>query len=212
MSSISKNNNTIFTTFKKCKNIIDDVQNIVNMPKIITVNKFNEESAKQFISDFYEAENSNQEIIPILIDSYGGQVYSLLSMIDCIKSSKKKIATISIGKSMSCGSILLSCGTEGYRYISPTSTVMIHDVSLGTHGKIEEVKADAKEGERLYNLVFNIMDKNCGHEDGYFQKLIHKKGHADWYLNPEEVVSHNLANHIRIPKFEISVSANIKFC
>lgn len=206
---VSKN---MFTKINKDPNIKGYINNIINLPKVVVVNKFTEESAKQFFSDLNEAENTNQDIIPIVIDSYGGQTYSLFAMIDCIKSSKKKIATISIGKSMSCGSVLLSCGTDGYRFVSPLSTILIHDASNWIGGKTEEIKSSAKETERVNNLVYHIMDRNCGHEEGYFQKIVHEnKGHADWHLTAEEAIEHKLANHIRIPRFEVTVSTETKF-
>jgi ATP-dependent Clp endopeptidase proteolytic subunit ClpP len=202
----------LFTVLRKDPKIKGKAEDLVTLPKVIVVNKFTEESAKQFYGDMSEAENNPQEIIPIVIDSYGGHVYSLLSMIDCVKASKKKIATISLSKSMSCGSILFSCGADGYRFISPLSTIMIHDVSNWTGGKLEELKADTKEAERLNNLIFRMMDRNCGHEEGYFQKIIHDhKGHADWFLTAEEAVEHKLANHIRIPRFEITISTETRF-
>ena len=53
-------------------------------PVIVKVNKFNEESAKKFHQEMAAAHNSGQKVIPIVIDSYGGQVYSLMSMISAI--------------------------------------------------------------------------------------------------------------------------------
>ena len=50
---------------------------------------------------------------------------------------------------MSCGAILFSFGVDGMRYMDPDATVMIHDVSSMGWGKVEEIKADAKEVERL---------------------------------------------------------------
>jgi ATP-dependent Clp protease protease subunit len=46
-------------------------------PAIVKVNKFTEESAKKFHQEMAMAHNSGQKVIPIVIDSYGGQVYSL---------------------------------------------------------------------------------------------------------------------------------------
>jgi ATP-dependent Clp protease, protease subunit len=201
----------IFTTVCKDKAIKGKVDDIVNLPKIVVVNKFNEESAKQFYQDMTEAENSDQDIIPVVIDSYGGQVYTLLAMVDYLRASKKKIATISISKSMSCGAVLFSCGTDGYRFVTPMSTILIHDVSSWVYGKVEDIKIKAQEVERLNNMIYEIMDRNCGHEAGYFQKIVHdKKGHADWFLTPEEAVEHKLANHIRIPRFEVTISTETK--
>lgn len=125
------------------------IDDLYDNPVIVQVNKFTEDSARQFIQDLQRAEQNKQSVIPVVIDSYGGQVYALLSMVDAIKRCKKPVATIAMGKAMSCGSILLSCGAEGMRYISPNATVMIHDVSSITMGKVEELKADANEASRL---------------------------------------------------------------
>jgi membrane-bound ClpP family serine protease len=74
-------------------------------PVVIRVNKFNEESAKNFNQSVSLAHNTGQPVIPVIIDSYGGEVYSLMSMISAIKASEVPIATIVEGKAMSCGAI-----------------------------------------------------------------------------------------------------------
>lgn len=180
-------------------------------PNIIYVNKFNEESAKEFLESMINAQNTGQTIIPIIIDSYGGEVYSLLKMIDVIKSSTVPVATICMGKAMSCGAVLLTCGAEGHRYMAPTATVMVHDVSSFSHGKVEEIKADAKETDRLTKLIFKIMADNCGKDATYFSKLIHDKGHADWYLDADEVKKHGIVNHLRVPRLKVAFDAELTF-
>ena len=114
-------------------------------PVIITVNKFNEESTKKFRTDINMAANSGQKVIPIVIDSYGGEVYSLMSMVSMIKSCPLPVATIIQGKAMSCGIALASFGTEGMRYMDPDATEMIHEVSSSSWGKNEELKESADE-------------------------------------------------------------------
>ena len=79
-------------------------------PVIIRVNKFDEDAAKKFSDEIALAHNTGQKIIPVVIDSYGGQVYSLMSMISAIKNSEIPVATIVEGKAMSCGAILFSFG------------------------------------------------------------------------------------------------------
>ena len=63
-------------------------------PVIIRVNKFDEDSAKKFDQDIAQAHNTGQKIVPVVIDSYGGQVYSLMGMISAIKNSDIPVATI----------------------------------------------------------------------------------------------------------------------
>lgn len=171
-------------------------------PKIknaILVNEFSEHGVKCFKADFDDIRNSNIPIIPILIDSFGGEVYSLLAMLDIIASADRPVATIAIGKAMSCGAILLACGSPGLRFIGPHSTVMIHDVGSFSFGKIEDLKADVGEADRLNIKVFDLLNTNCKKKAGYFQKLVAEKKHANWYLSPAEALKHSIVDKIGIP-------------
>ena len=180
-------------------------------PVIIRVNKFTEESAKKFSQEVAQAHNTGQKVIPIVIDSYGGQVYSLMSMVSAIKHAELPVATIVEGKAMSCGAVLFSFGEEGMRFMDPNATVMIHDVSSVDLGKVEELKAGAKEADRLNSEIYTMMARNCGKKDDYFMKIVDKKKHADWFLDAAEAKKHNMANHLRVPKLHIKVSVDIDF-
>ena len=180
-----------------------------NTAVIARVNKFDEDSAKDFANKIAMAHNTGQKVIPVVIDSYGGQVYSLMSMIGSIKNAELPIATIVQGKAMSCGAILFSFGEEGLRYMDKDATVMIHDVSSGGYGKIEELKSNAEESNRLNEKVFKMMARNIGKPDDYFIKKIHDKGHADWYLDAKQCKKIGLANQLRIPVLNISIDVNI---
>ncbi|MEC9062728.1 MAG: ATP-dependent Clp protease proteolytic subunit [Pseudomonadota bacterium] len=180
-------------------------------PVVIRVNKFDEDAAKKFNDSLAQAHNTGQPVIPIVIDSYGGQVYSLMAMISAIKHAELPVATIVEGKAMSCGAILFSYGEEGLRFMDPDATLMIHDVSSMEYGKVEEIKASADETDRLNQIVYTMMARNCGKKDDYFLKLVHKKGHADWFLNANDAKKHGLANQLRVPKFNISVDVEIEF-
>ena len=190
---------------KMAKNV-----DIIDMPVIITINKFDEETTIALKEKISLAHQIDQPVIPIIIDSYGGSVYQLFGMVAELKSSKKPIATIVEGKAMSAGCVLFTCGAEGHRYMSPEATLMIHDVSSWSFGKVEEIKSDAKETERLNQKLFKLMASNCGKPTNYFLDIIHEKGHAEWYLDSKESKKHNLTNHIGLPemKTEILVETN----
>ena len=182
-----------------------------NLPVVIRVNKFDEKAAQDFSRDVARAQNTGQPVLPIIIDSYGGEVYSLMSMISDIQHSRIPIATIVQGKAMSCGAILFSFGVDGMRYMDPDATLMIHDVSTGMWGKVEEIKADAKEAERLNQKVYKMMAKNCGHHEDYFLDIVHEKGHADWFLDAKEAKRHKLASKLNIPEMKIDVKVAFEF-
>jgi ATP-dependent Clp protease protease subunit len=198
-------------------NIIKDISNrftevkLRDQPVIIRVNKFDEDSAKDFSNAMSAAQSTGQPIVPVVIDSFGGAVYSLMSMVANMKASNIPVATIIEGKAMSCGALLFSYGTSGYRFMDKHATIMIHDVSSGARGKIEEIKADAKEGDRLNQLVYREMAANCGKEPEFFLKQIHDRSHADWYLDAEEAQTIGLANHLRVPCLKVKVDVSYSF-
>ena len=181
-------------------------------PIIIRVNKFDEDSAKEFIYQIGLAHNTGQPIIPIVIDSYGGQVYSLMAMISAIKQSELPVATIVEGKAMSCGAILFSFGEEGMRYMDKDATIMIHDVSSGALGKVEELKSSAEEANRLNEKVYQMMARNTGHPDKFYWDMVQEKGRADWFIEAEEAKRLNLANHLRLPKLSMEVKVEMEIC
>jgi ATP-dependent Clp endopeptidase proteolytic subunit ClpP len=189
----------------------DRKMGLVEEPVIIRVKEFTEESAESFEEDIAKAHNTGQPVVPVLIDSYGGQVYSLLSMVSDIENSDIPIATICVGKAMSCGAILLSCGAKGMRYCDKHANVMIHDVSAMSFGKNEELKAHAKNVDRLNKHVFQMMATNCGQPKNYFLDKMDEKKHAEWYLSALEAKKQGLVNELSIPSMNYKISVDITF-
>lgn len=186
-------------------------EELIEPPVIIRLSKFNEEGVKEFSESFSKAHETGQAIIPLVVDSYGGQVYSLLSIISEIQNSKLPVATICESKAMSAGAVLFAFGNEGHRYMAPNATLMIHEVSSFSFGKVEEIKADSHETDRLNTLIFKLMAGAVGKAENYFLDIVHQKGHADWYLTAKEAKKHNLANHLRVPEFKVDLTVNMQF-
>ncbi len=184
---------------------------LIESPVIIRLKKFNEEGADKLSEDLIKAHETGQPVIPIVVDSYGGQVYTLLGMISEIQSCTLPIATICESKAMSAGAILFGLGNEGLRFMSPHATLMLHEVSSFQFGKVEDLRVDADETDRLNTYIFSLLAKACGKPKDYFLDLIHEKGHADWFITAKEAKKHNLANHLRLPNFSVKIGVDYKF-
>lgn len=178
-------------------------------PSIIKVTDFDEKGYAHFHEAFQKAVNSKQAIIPINIDSYGGHVYSLLGMLELIRTSPVPVATYVATKAMSCGAVLLSAGTPGYRFISPNATVLVHQVSGGAYGKVEDIEVSATHTVALNKQLMGILSTNCGHKANYFTKQLLANGNADLYYNAKEAVRHNLANYVKTPLFRVEVKQEV---
>jgi ATP-dependent Clp endopeptidase proteolytic subunit ClpP len=167
----------------------------------ILVNEFTEDAVKKFKEDFDRLKHSDLPCIPIFIDSFGGEIYSLMAMLDIMESVEIPKATIALGKAMSCGSILLASGNPGLRFIGKYSTVMIHDAGKVSWGKIEDLKADVREAERLNEVLYKLLSEKCNQPTDYFKKEVEKRKHIDWFLSAEEARKHKIVDHVGIPYF-----------
>lgn len=188
---------------------VRDGSDLLAEPQVVRVAYFNAKAVSTFAAAMARAQDTGQPVVPVVIDSYGGEVYSLLAMVDVINACRIPVATVVLGKAMSCGAVLFTCGTEGYRFMGPNATLMIHDVSDASfRKKSEEVKADAKEVDRLNKKLYSLIDRNCGLKSGYTWDLVQKRARVDWFLSPKQAVQHGYANHVAVPRLETRVSVD----
>lgn len=190
---------------------IQKLDELFEKPKIIRVNKFDEEALESFEEEIDEAHRTGQDVIPIVIDSFGGSAYGILGMISSIENAELPVATILTSKAMSAGAILFCFGTEGYRFMHPESWIMIHDVGSYTGGKVEEIKADAKQMDILNQRIYKRVSKHLGHAQDYIGNLIKENHHVDWFLTAKEAKKHKIVNHLYVPKFDVEISLSINF-
>lgn len=184
---------------------------VADQPDYVYVTKFDEETYKKFKDDFNKIDNANYPVIPIVIDSFGGQVNALMGMISVIRSCKKPVATIVESKAMSAGVILASCGTKGYRYMSPLASLMIHEVSSSVYDKITDMKARIAYSDSLNTQIMEILNRNCDKPKGYFQKMIEDRTNTDWFIGAKEAKKLGIIDKIGTPELNITASLNITF-
>lgn len=170
----------------------------------IWVNKFTEDSARAFVKQLmYQAQNPEAPIV-IHIDSYGGDVYSALTMIAALESIPNQIITVAFGKAMSAGALLLAHGH--IRYASEHSTLMIHEVSAGAGGHIADMNTQYTNIAQLNDKLLKMLAKRCKIKGGApaLKKLYEKD--RDLYLTPEQAVKFGLIDKIGIPTLHRKVA------
>lgn len=140
---------------------------------------------------FLDNENSSKDIY-LYINSPGGSVYDALAIYDTMKYVKSDIQTVGIGVQASAAAVLLSSGTKGKRFLLTHSTVMIHQPSSGTRGKVTDQEIDLREALRVKKLIEEIMAKNTG------QKLskIHQDMERDFWMTAEESKKYGLIDAV----------------
>jgi ATP-dependent Clp protease protease subunit len=123
----------------------------------------NEASANIIVAQllFLQSEDPKKDI-SIYINSPGGSVYDALAIYDTMQYLTNDIQTVGIGVQASAAAFLLSSGAKGKRFILPNSTVMIHQPSSGTKGKVTDMEIDLQESLRIKHRLNEIMAKNTG--------------------------------------------------
>ena len=143
-----------------------------------------------------EKENT-KEPITIIVSSFGGSVYEVLSSISRIEKMKEDgyiIKTIIDAKSMSCGSLLSQTGSKGYRYANRYATILYHQVSSASWGTLAEMEVGVEETQRLWKLMKEITLKHTDVTDEWFESL--KERNRDLYLTPEQCLELGIIDHI----------------
>jgi ATP-dependent Clp protease protease subunit len=153
----------------------------------------NEHTASLIVAQllFLEAEDSKKDI-KLYINSPGGSVYDGLAIYDTMKHLKCDVATYGIGLQASMGAFLLSSGTKGKRFLLPNSTVMIHQPSAGTQGKVTDMEISLKEGIRLKKKLTEILADNCGKK---FDEMEQAQDRDNW-MSAEEAKKFGLVDEV----------------
>jgi ATP-dependent protease ClpP protease subunit len=172
-------------------------------------NTFDEEAVRKFDRKFSDAHSSGQPVVPVIIDSYGGYVHSLFSMIETIQASELPVLTYAKGKAMSCGISLLSFGSPGLRFCSPHCSLMLHQLSTrNLRKKIAEVETSVEESRRLNDALFTQMARACDQPDDYFLNLVEDNKNLNDYMSPERAIEHGIIDEIATPRMDVKVSVS----
>jgi ATP-dependent Clp protease protease subunit len=169
----------------------------------IWVNEFEDEDVEKFYQHFYALEFfSDSNEITIFINSYGGQYHNCQAMRSLIKRASKPVATVVVGKAMSCGALLASSGSAGYRFATHESDFMVHEVSLSEiGGKNAEFQNSAKMLDNLNKKMIKQLGEDTKLSADEWKELIKGQGNVDLFMTPMQAKKYGLVDHIGMPEF-----------
>jgi len=166
------------------KNKIQDAidAKLLEERKVFLWGQVDDNSAKHVVDRLLYLDLISNDEIQLIINSPGGYVTSGFTIYDTIKSIKSPVSTICTGLAASMGSILLSVGEKGRRFIYPHAQVMIHQPSGGAQGQASNIEIQAREIIKTRELGAKILADNCGQS---FDKVM-KDFDRDYWMNAEE--------------------------
>ena len=140
--------------------------------------------AEYFVEQVNLGQNTGQEVIPVTINSPGGDVYALSVMLESIEGSTVPIATIVTGFAASAAVGLFAAGANNMRFIAPGGRLMIHNASMCGFGhmSLREVEIEGGELKLLNGQMFRQMGQHCKEDPDYYIKIIKAHGDHDLYM------------------------------
>jgi ATP-dependent Clp protease protease subunit len=140
---------------------------------------------------FLEAEDQTKDIT-LYVNSPGGSVSAGLSIIDTMHHIKPDVATVCMGMAASMGSLILSQGAKGKRFMLPHAEVMIHQPSGGAYGQASDIEITAKHIIRTRERLNKMMAKATG------QKMpkIEADMDRDFWMDAQESMKYGIVDKV----------------
>jgi ATP-dependent Clp protease protease subunit len=140
---------------------------------------------------FLEADDPKKDI-SLYVNSPGGSVTAGLSIIDTMRHIKPNVSTVCVGMAASMGSLILSQGEKGKRYILPNAEVMIHQPSGGAYGQATDIDITAKHILKTRDRLNSMLAKATGQKLSKIQQDVDR----DFFMDAEEAKAYGIVDNI----------------
>lgn len=164
---------------------------IVLLGSVVTDDVANSIVAQIF---FLEMENPEKDI-HLYIHSPGGSVTAGLAIYDVMQFVRCDISTYCMGLAASMGSLLLTAGAKGKRYILPHAKVLIHQPHIsggGISGQASDIEIHAKEMIDMKKRLIKIYEKHSGQDFETLEKAMDR----DNFMDAEQSKAFGLVDHV----------------
>jgi ATP-dependent Clp protease protease subunit len=154
-----------------------------------------DKSAKDIVNKLLLLDSDKPgEEIKFYINSPGGVVTSGMVMYDTMQMISSPVSTICMGLAASMGSILLSAGEKGKRFIFPHGEVMIHQPSLGGYyqGTSADLEIQAVQTQKTKEMGARILAENCGKS---FEQIM-KDFDRDYWMDANEAIAYGIVDQL----------------
>ena len=143
---------------------------------------------------FLEMDNPEKDI-HLYINSPGGSVSAGLAIYDIMQFVKCDVSTYCMELAASMGSLLLTAGAKGKRYVLPNSRIMIHQPLIGgggISGQASDIEIHAKEMIRTKHKLTDIYVQHTGRN---FDELTVAMD-RDNFMSADEAKQFGLIDHV----------------
>lgn len=162
--------------------------------KVFLWGPVDDESARDIVSRLLYLEALDPgEKITLYINSPGGIITSGYSILDTMNLISSPVSTVCMGLAASMGSILLSAGQKGERYIYPLGEVMIHQPSIEyLQGRASDIEIHARQIAKSKEIAAEILAKNCSQS---IEQIL-KDFDRDYWMDARESIAYGIVDKV----------------
>jgi len=140
---------------------------------------------------YLQSEDATKDIT-MYINSPGGSITAMWSIIDTMNLVKPDVSTVCVGMAASAASVILASGAKGKRYILPHAEVMIHQPLGGAQGQASDIEITAKHILKTKAILQKYMAGLTGQP----VKKIEKDMDRDFFMDAQEAVNYGIVDKI----------------
>ncbi len=140
---------------------------------------------------YLQSEDKTKEIT-MYINSPGGSITSMWSIIDTMNLIKPDISTVCIGMAASAASVILASGTKGKRMILPHAEVMIHQPLGGTQGQASDIEISARHILKTKDYLTKYMAQKTGQT----VKKVENDMDRDFFMDAKESLKYGVIDKV----------------
>ena len=165
----------------------------IEQRKVFLWGVVDDKSAKDITSRllYLDAIDPGKEIT-FYINSPGGMVTSGMVIYDTMQMISSPVSTVCMGMAASMGSILLSGGAKGRRFIFPHGEVLIHQPSGGGRGTSADLEIMAEQIKKTKEMGARLLADNCGQP---FERVM-KDFDRDYWMDANESVAYGIVDGV----------------
>lgn len=160
---------------------------------VFLIGEINPGSAARVMMQMLYLENQKKNSdIHFYINSPGGAVDDTLAIYDTMRFLSSNVNTYCLGRAYSGGSLLLTAGTKGKRFILPHAKVMIHQPYGGVGGQAEDIRIQAEQIIKSKNELIRIISRHTGQSE----EQVRKDSERDKFFTAEEAKAYGLVDEV----------------
>lgn len=184
-----------------------DIYSLLLKNRIVFVGtQITDQTANLIVAQLLYLSNEDSEApIQMYINSPGGVIYAGLAIYDTMQMISNPINTVAVGVTASFGTVLLTAGTKGQRFVLPHSTVHLHQPLGGAQGQATDIEIQANEILRLRDKLNKIL----AYHTGQSVDKVKEDTERDYWLTAEDAVAYGLVDKVLEPSKD-SILAAVK--